>query len=94
MNSFVKQQNLSFSYKIVTRDRIHLTENGEVVKTEFETAETLNNFFGNVIKNLMIPKYSEYDPSIDRIENRTIRAILKYRNHHVFLRSVHGKKHR
>ena len=71
----------SFSDKIVTRDRIHLTENVEVVKTEFETAETLNNFFGNVIKNLMIPEYSEYDPSIDRVENRTIRAILKYRNH-------------
>ena len=49
----------SFSDKIVTRDRIHLTENGEVVKTEWETAETLNIFFGNVIKNLMIPKYSE-----------------------------------
>ena len=29
----------------------------------------------------MIPKYSEYDPSIDRVEDRTIRAILKYRNH-------------
>ena len=71
----------SFSDKIVTRDRIHLTENGEVVKTELETAETLNNFFGNVIKNLMIPKYSEYDPSIDRVENGAIRAILKYRNH-------------
>ena len=68
----------SFSDKIVTRDRIHLTENGEV---ELETAETLNNFFGNVIKNLMIPKYSEYDPSIDMVENRTITAILKYRNH-------------
>ena len=71
----------SFSDKIVTRDKVHLTENGEVVKTELETPETLNNFFGNVIKNLMIPKYSEYDPSIDRVENRTIRAILKYRNH-------------
>ena len=71
----------SFSDKIVTRDRIHLTENGEVVKTELETAETLNNFFGNVIKSLMIPKYNEYDPSTDRVKNRTIRAILKYRNH-------------
>ena len=71
----------SFSDKIVTRDRIYLTENGEVVKTELETAETLNIFFGNVIKNLMAPKYSEYDPSVDRVENRTIRAILKYRNH-------------
>ena len=29
----------------------------------------------------MAPKYSEYDPSVDRVENRTIRAILKYRNH-------------
>ena len=29
----------------------------------------------------MISKYSEYDPSIDRVGNRTIRAILKYRNH-------------
>ena len=29
----------------------------------------------------MIPKYIEYGPSTDRVENRTIRAILKYRNH-------------
>ena len=67
----------SLSDKIVTRDRIHLTENGEVVKTELETAETLNIFFGNVMKNLIIPKYSEYDPSIDRVESRTIRTIKK-----------------
>ena len=71
----------SFFDKIVKRDRIHLTENGEVAKTELETAETLNNLFGNVIKSLMIPKYNEYDPSTDRVKNHTIRAILKYRNH-------------
>ena len=71
----------SFSDKIVTRDRIHLTENGEVFKTELETAEILNNLFRNVTNNFMIPKSSEYDPSIDRFENCTIRAILKYRNH-------------
>ena len=58
-----------------------MTQNGEVVKTESETAETLNNFFGNVVKNLRIPKYSKYDPPIDRVENSTVRAILKYRNH-------------
>ena len=34
----------SFSDKILTRNRIHVTENGEVVKTEFETAETLNSY--------------------------------------------------
>ena len=89
---FWKTTKPSFSDKIVTRDRIHLTENGEVVKTELETAETLNIFFGNVIKNLVIPKYSEYDPSIDRVENRTIRAILKYRNHASILAIRERKK--
>ena len=71
---------------------MHLTENGEVVKTELETAESLNNFFGNVFKSLMISKYSEYDPSIDRVENRTIRAILKYRNHPSILAISERKK--
>ena len=82
----------SFSDEIVTRNRIHLTEKGEVVKTELETAETLNHFFGNVIKNLMILKYSEHDPLIGRAENRTIRAILKYRNHPSILAICERKK--
>ena len=91
-NLFQKTIKPSFSDKIVTGDRIHLTENGEVVKTELETAETLNNLFGTVIKNLMILKHSEYDPSKDRVENRTIRAILRYRNHPSIL--ANGKRHR
>ena len=62
---FSKTIKRSFSDKIVTRDRMHMIENDEIVKTELEIAETLNNFFGNVIKNLMNPKYSEYCPSID-----------------------------
>ena len=40
----------------------------------------------------MIPKYSEYDPSIDRTENRTIRAILEYRNHPSILAIRERKK--
>ena len=44
------------------------------------------------LKNLMIPKYSEYDLSIDRAENRTIRAILKYRNHPSILAIRERKK--
>ena len=65
---FWKKNKPSFSDKIVSRDRIHLTENVEVVKTELEMAETLNNFFGNVIKRIMIPKCSEYDPSIEELK--------------------------
>ena len=40
----------------------------------------------------MIPKYSEYNPSIDSVENRTVRAILKYRNHPSILANHERKK--
>ena len=31
--------------KVTGKDRIHLIENNELVKTDLETAEVLNNFF-------------------------------------------------
>ena len=37
---FWKTMKPSFYDKIVTREKIHLTENREVVKTELETAQT------------------------------------------------------
>ena len=57
----------------MTRDRINLSEKGELVKTELETAEVLNKFFSNIVSNLEILKYSKYD----NIEDQTLRAILK-----------------
>ena len=40
---FWKTMKPSLSNKIVTRDRIHLTENGEVVRTQLETESILNS---------------------------------------------------
>ena len=57
----------------MTRDRINLSEKGELVKTELETAEVLNKFFSNIVSNLEILKYSKYR----NIEDQTLRAILK-----------------
>ena len=71
----------SFSDKIMTRDRINLSEKGELVKTELETAEVLNKFFSNIVNNLEISKYSKYESFIDNIEDQTLRAILKFKNH-------------
>ena len=48
---FWKTIKSSFSDKNVTRYIIDLTENGEVLKTKLETAETINNFLENVIEN-------------------------------------------
>ena len=71
----------SFSDKIMTSDRINLSGKGELVKTELETAEVLNKFFSNIVNNLEILKYSKYQSFIDNIEDQTLRAILKYKNH-------------
>ena len=71
----------SFSDKVMTRDRINLSEKGGFVKTELETAEVLNKFSSTIVNNLEISKYSKYKSFIDNIEDQVLRAILKYENH-------------
>ena len=44
-----------------------LIDNGDVVATE--QAYVLNTFFSNVVTNLKIPKYTNYDPIADRISD-------------------------
>ena len=61
--------------------RISLIENGEIVKIEKGTAEVFNNFFGNIVKNLNISQYSDFDPIIENVKDPTLKAILKYKNH-------------
>ena len=56
-----------------------MSENGEVVKTEKETAEV--NFLGNIVKNLNIPQYSDFDAIIGNVKDPTLKAILKYEKH-------------
>ena len=45
------------SDNVAGKDEIHLTENNELVKTDLETAEVLNNFFSNIVQNLDISRY-------------------------------------
>ena len=58
-----------------------MLENNELVKTGLETAEVLNNFFSNVVQNLDISRISNEEQFINCIEDRTLKAILKYRKH-------------
>ena len=41
------------SEKSRIRDRINISEKGEILTTESETAETLNSFFSTIVKNLI-----------------------------------------
>ena len=53
----------------------------EILKTDLQTAEVLNTFFGNIVKNLEKNHYSNFDSVINNVKVPTLRAILKYRDH-------------
>ena len=84
---FWKRIKLSLSKKFNARKRISFSENGEMVKTEKETAEIFNDFFRNFVKNLNISQYSDFDPIIENVKDPTLKAILKYKNTLVFWQS-------
>ena len=69
------------SDKSLIRDRIGISEKGEILKTESQTAETLNNFFSNMVKNLDISRYSEIDSVTKHIADLTLKGIFKYKDH-------------
>ena len=69
----------SLSEKFNARERIGLIENGDIVKNEKGTAEVFN--IGNIVKNLNISQYSDFDPIIENVKDPTLKAILRYKKH-------------
>ena len=67
--------------KSLSREKINLTENEKMLTSEFETAETLNNFFSNMVKKLDIPKFNSNNSVTGNIKDPVFKAILKYKNH-------------
>ena len=63
------------SDKSVKSDKIHLNENGNLIKGEPETAEALNNFFSNIVKKLKILEYENFNSNIENIKDSVFRAI-------------------
>ena len=62
---FWKVVKLSFSDRSCVKEQINLVEKREILKTGLEAAEVLNTLFGNIVKNLEINQYSNFDPVID-----------------------------
>ena len=70
------------SDKIKSRENIILVNNEKITSDEMEVANSLNNFFSNIIENLKIPEYYVDDKlphSLSR--HSTLKDILKYKNH-------------
>ena len=84
----------SLSGKSCDKEQINLVEKGEILKTDLEKVEVLNNFFGNIVKNLEINQYSNFDPVINNVKDPTLRAILKYKDHPSILEIQNSYKNR
>ena len=70
------------SNKIKSRENITLVNSENITSKEVEVANTLNNFFSTIVKNLKIPEYyaeNNFPPNSSR--HPTLKAILKYKNH-------------
>ena len=78
---FCKSVKPLLSGKSRIRDRINISEKGEILKTESETAKSLNSFFSNIVKNLNISRYSEFDPFTENTADPGLKAIFKYKDH-------------
>ena len=61
---------------------------------DLETADILNTFFENVVKNLEVNQYSNFDPVINNVKDPTLRAILKYKDHSSHLAIQNNCKNR
>ena len=69
------------SDKSINGDKIHLSENGELINSESKTVEVLNEFFSNIVKNLKIPEYENLNPNFEKGKDPVFKAIWKYKNH-------------
>ena len=69
------------SDKSGSREKINLTEHEKILTSESETAETLNNFFSNIVKKLNISKINSNNSVTENIKDPVFKAILKYKNH-------------
>ena len=74
VKSFLSEKNKS-------REKIALITNKEIISDAVEVANTLNNYFSNVVKNLKIPKNFLTDSLPQSLSRHpTLNAMLKYKN--------------
>ena len=59
-----------------------MVDNDNIKSNENEVANTFNDFFSNIVKNLKIPEYQCENDLRSRLSNHpALKAIMKYRNH-------------
>ena len=69
------------SNKSVENEKIILVEKDEILTKGNSLAKFQHNFFSNIVKTLGISDYMHSHPLAKEVNDPTLRAIMKYRNH-------------
>ena len=78
---FWKTVKPSLSDKSIYRQKINLIENEKALTSKFKTAESLYNFFSNIVRKLEIPKFDSKNSVTENIKNPVFKATLKCEKH-------------
>ena len=65
---------------MTVKEIINLTENGEIVSSVRDIADKFNDFFGNVVQNLNIPKENSM-LNTNLCINPVLAVVKKYKHH-------------
>ena len=77
---FSKSVKLLFSDKITFKEIINLTENGEILSSDTDIADTFNDYFSNVVQNLNIPRENSM-LNKGLCINPVLAIVEKYKHH-------------
>ena len=69
------------SNKNISNSKITLVENDTILTEDKKVAKELNDFFSTIVMNLGISRPNDFDPLSVNIRDKTIQAIVKYRDH-------------
>ena len=70
------------SDKVKSREAIILVDIENIKSNENEVANTFDDFFSNIVKNLKIPEYQCENDLHSRLDSHpALQAVMKYRNH-------------
>ena len=79
--SFWKAIKPFLSYKVRSTNKMTLLDKEEIIMGEYNTVKVLNAFFSNIVSNLDISEYSNYEPLANNISGTVLKCVVKYRNY-------------
>ena len=80
-----------FSDKITVKEIMNLTENGEILSSDTDIADTLNDYFSNVVQNLNIPRENSMLTKVKSMSINPALAVVEKYKHHQSIISINKK---